>query len=166
MAGSALLIGSRSTLSSEVSGPVQVNHPATVRHVSLGIFEVVDCKKGAIPISLKGSSEKYCLAAKPVVDETDLRLAQAARDESGRVQLQMIFTLKAGQRMKEVTERLNQEHLKGKNEGRMAFVIDGVLKSAPTVKGIISDTVMLDTDFSFEEAVQIADSLNATVPSH
>ena len=165
MAGSVLLIGFRSSLSSEVSSPVQVNHPATVRHVSLGIFEVVDCKKGVIPMSLKGSSEKYCLAAKPVVDETDLRLARATRNESGKAQLWMTFTLKAGQRMKEVTERLNQEHLDGKPEGKMALLIDGVMKSAPTVKGIISDELAIG-DFSFEEAVQIADSLNATVGSH
>src|SRR5260370_25981724 len=67
-------------------------HPANVRPVSLGIFEVIDCKtSGMAPMSLKGSTEKYCMAAKPVVDETDIRMAEASRDESGRPRLVLFF---------------------------------------------------------------------------
>ncbi len=52
----------------------QSRQPANVKHVSLQIFEVIDCKtSGAKPMSLKGDAGKYCLAAKPVIDETDVR---------------------------------------------------------------------------------------------
>src|SRR5690349_20971868 len=89
-------------------------HPANVRHVSLGIFVVTDCKaNGSKPVSVKGSAERYCLSAKPVVDETDVRLAEARRDdESGRPVLDLYFTDKTGQRMKDVTECLYAEHLR------------------------------------------------------
>src|SRR5438046_830561 len=61
----------------------QSRQPTNVRHLSFGIFEVVDCKtSGMAPMNLKGSTEKYCLAAKPVVDETDIKAAEALRGES------------------------------------------------------------------------------------
>jgi len=42
----------------------QSRHPANVKPVTLGIFEVMDCKtSGTAPMSLKGGTEKYCLAA-------------------------------------------------------------------------------------------------------
>jgi len=134
--------------------------PANVRHVSLAIFEVIDCKSGIVPMTLKGSTEKYCLAAKPVVDETDIRRAEAGHDEPGGVHLSMYFTSKAGQRMKETTERLNTEFRTGV-PGKMALVIDGTLVSVPILHGTISDSLVMDGTFSGEEAVQIADSLNA-----
>lgn len=130
--------------------------PADVKPVSLGIFEVVDCKAtSAAPVSLKGSTEKYCLAAKPIVDETDVRHAQADRNDAGRSRLVLFFTLKTGQRMKENTERIFEQH------GMMGLVIDGALVSVPTLSGPISDTLEVDGAFSREEAAQIAESLNA-----
>ena len=138
--------------------------PANVRHVSLAIFEVVDCKNGIVPMTLKGSTEKYCLAAKPVVDETDIRRAEAGHDEVGGVRLSMYFTSKAGQRMKETTERVNTEFRTGV-PGKMALVIDGMLVSVPTLHGTISDSLVIAGTFSMDEAVQIADSLNAGPPA-
>jgi len=138
--------------------------PANVRHVSLAIFEVIDCKSGMVPMTLKGSTEKYCLAAKPVVDETDIRRAEAGHDEFGGVRLSMYFTSKAGQRMKETTERVNTEFRTGV-PGKMALVIDGMLVSVPTLHGTISDSLVISGTFNMEDAVQIADSLNASAPA-
>ena len=150
LVGLALLTGCRS------------RHPANVRPVSLGIFEVIDCKtSGTAPMSLKGGSEKYCLAAKPVVDETDIRSAEASRDESGQPRLVLFFNSKAGQRMRELTERMQAEQLRSNSLGRMAIVIDGTLISAPVVRGVVSDSVVIAGAFSWEDAVQLADSLNA-----
>jgi len=141
------------------------SHAANVRPISLGIFEVIDCKaSGMAPMSLKGATEKYCLAPKPVVDETDIKLAQAIRDQSGKPRLQLYFSLKTGQRMREVTERIYAEHLRRNDQGRMGLVIDGRLVSAPALSGVISDSLVIDGAFSWEDAVQIADSLNAIPP--
>lgn len=135
---------------------------ANVPHVSLQVFEVVDCVPGVVPKSVKGSTEKYCLAAKPVVDETDIRGAEALHNESGGARLQMFFTRKAGDRMKETTERLNVQHPRPDAPGKMAIVIDGVLIEVPNVRGVISDALVLEGDFlSWEQAVQIADSIRA-----
>ena len=139
--------------------------PANVKHVSLAIFEVVDCTTGMVPMTLKGSTEKYCLAAKPVVDETDIRRAEAGHDEVGGVRLSMYFTSKAGQRMKETTERINSEHLSSNDYGKMGIVMDGALVDVPTLRGTISDSLVISGTFNMEDAVQIADSLNAGPPS-
>jgi len=157
LAGLVLLSGCKSPQSATVKR-------ANVKHVSLGIFEVIDCRTGMVPITLKGSTEKYCLAAKPVVDETDIRLAEAGHDESGGVNLSMLYTLKAGQRMRETTERLDKEFSRSGVAGKMALVIDGVLVSVPTVHGTISDSLVISGTFNMDEAAQIADSLNAGRP--
>src|SRR5215467_2306082 len=132
--------------------------PANVRHVSLAIFEVIDCKNGIVPMTLKGSTEKYCLAAKPVVDETDIRRAEAGHDELGGVHLSMYFTSKAGQRMQETTQRLDKEFSSSGAAGKMALVIDGALVSVPILHGTISDSLVISGTFNMDDAVQIADS--------
>jgi len=143
----------------------QSRQPANVRHVSLQIFEVIDCKTSVgTPMSLKGDAGKYCLAAKPVIDETDVRGAQASRGESGAPQLNLYFTLKAGQRMREVTERLSAQRLKGNDQGRMAIVADGTLIAAPAVNGVISDSLVINGAFTWDGVVQLAESLNAPRP--
>lgn len=143
------------------SHPNELTLAQNPRHVSLGVFEVVDCTKGMVPMSLKDSEEKYCLAPKPVVVETDVTLARANRDDTGTVQLLIYLTSEAGQRMKATTERLNKKSLSRDNYGKMGIVIDGALRSVPTVRGVISDQILIDASFSLEEAAQIADSLNS-----
>jgi preprotein translocase subunit SecD len=139
----------------------QSQQPTNVRHVSFGIFEVVDCKtSGMAPKSLQGSTEKYCLSAKPIVDETDVRTAQALRSDSGKARLELFFTLKTGEHVKEVTGRINAEHLRRNEQGSLGIVIDGTLVTVATLSGVISDTFVVDGSFGWEEAVQIAQSLN------
>lgn len=153
VAGSVLVTGCKSRQ------PASASHPSSVKHVSLRIFEVVDCTAGMVAMSVKGSAEKYCLAAKPVVDETDVRMAEASRDESGRGRLQLYFTLKTGERMRETTGRITTEHLRRHDDGKMGIVVDGTLIAAPTVRGAISDLLVIDGVFGWEEAVQVANSL-------
>jgi SecD-like export protein len=139
--------------------------PAEVRHVSLGIFEVVDCKtSGSAAMSVEGSTEKYCLAAKPVVDETDIRLARASRRESGEPQLELYFTKKAGERMRETTERILAEHQRLNDLGKMGFVIDGTLVEAADLRATISDSLVLTGANLKINIDQIAESLNASRP--
>jgi preprotein translocase subunit SecD len=138
-------------------------HPANARPIHLGIFEVVDCKiSGTAPMSLKGTTEKYCLAGKPVVDEMDVRAAEATRGESGKTRLSLFFTLKTGQRMRETTERIQAEHLQHNGPGKLGMVIDGTLVSVAELREVLGDALVIDGAFSWEEAVQIAESLRAT----
>lgn len=133
-------------------------HAANVRPVSLGIFEIIDCKaSGMTPMSLKGSAEKYCLAAQPVIRETDVRMAAASHDGNGRPQLLLYFNSKAGQRLRETTERIQARN----DGGRIGIVIDGVLVIAPVVRGTVSDSAVIAGAFSEADTVQLADSLNA-----
>lgn len=137
---------------------------AGVKPVSLGIFEIVDCKTGGSPAqSVEGSTERYCLAAKPIVDEADVRMARASRGESGHPQLEMYFTRAAGQRMQETTERILAEH-QGNESGKMGLVIDGKLVAAPTLRASISDSLTLMEPDSMINLDQIAESLNAHLP--
>jgi preprotein translocase subunit SecD len=131
----------------------------------MGIFEVVDCTTaGATAQSEEGSTEKYCLAAKPVVDETDVRLARASRSESGQPQLELFFTKAAGQRMQETTERILAEHQRRNDSGKMGLVIDGRLVEAPTLRATISDSLILAGANIKINTDQIAESLNAHLP--
>ena len=142
----------------------QSRPPANVRPVTLGIFEVVDCKtSGTAPMSLKGATEKYCLAAKPVADETDIRVARASRDESGKPQLLLLLRREAGQRMRETTERMQREESGHDERGRMGIVIDGTLISVLVLNGVVvSDAVQISGASSWEDTVQLAASLNAS----
>lgn len=133
--------------------------PANVKHVSLQIFEVIDCTPKMVPMTLRGKTEKYCLAGEPVVSETDIRSADALHSESGDVRLALFITSKAGQHLKETTERITAEHLQRHDDGKMGIVIDGTLVDAPVVRGVISDSIVIDGAFSWDEANQIADSL-------
>lgn len=112
-----------------------------------------------VPVSVKGSAEKYCLAAKPVVDETDIRGAEALHTESGGVRLALYTTSKVGERLREATERISAEHLRRHDDGKLGIVVDGTLKDVPVVRGAISDSIVIDGAFSWEEAVQIANSV-------
>jgi preprotein translocase subunit SecD len=139
----------------------QSRRPANVRHISFRIFEIIDCKtSGITAVSLKGSAEKYCLAATPVIDETDIKAAQALRSESGKARVEMFFSLKTGERMKEVTGRIYTEHLQRKEQGRLGIVMDGTLVIVAPLSEVISDELVIDGNFSWEDAVQIAQSLN------
>lgn len=139
--------------------------PADVRYVSLGLFEVVDCKPGgAAAVSAGGSGEKYCLAAKPVVDETDVTLARTSRDGFGQPRLELFFTKNAGQRMQKTTERILAEHQQRNDSGRLGLVIDGSLITAPTLRSSISDSLVLIGPGDRMNLDQVAESLNAHLP--
>jgi hypothetical protein len=127
--------------------------PADVRYVSLGIYEVVDCKAIGSAVRIEeGSTERYCLAAKPVVDETDVRAAQASRGESGQPQLELLFTKNVGQRMQETTESILAEHQRRNDSGKMGFMIDGKLVEVPELRASISDSLVLTAPGSRDQS--------------
>lgn len=132
---------------------------SNLKHVSVQIFEVVDCSPKMVPAIVKGKTDKYCLSAQPVVDQTDIRFAEAHHNESGGARLDLYITLKAGERLKETTERITAEHLQRHDDAKLGIVVDGALIDAPVVRGAISDSIVIDGLFSWDEAVQIADSI-------
>jgi preprotein translocase subunit SecD len=127
--------------------------------VSLGIFEVVDCKPAIQPMTLSGSTDKYCLAAQPLVTEADVRGAQATTKGSNQSELDLFFTLKVGERLRTETQRTRADHR------MLAIVIDGKLVSAPTLSGTIADTVAITNVFTREEAKSLAARLNTQRPA-
>ncbi len=127
--------------------------------VSFGIFEVIDCSTSrSAPILLKGSNEKYCIAANPVVTERDIGAAAANHNDLDQPILNMYFHHSGADRLRETTQRLTNQP----NPGRMAILIDGRLIMAPVVKGIIADSVVIAGGFRDEEAKDLAESLNAS----
>lgn len=124
------------------------------------IFEVVDCTATMVPRNVRGSAETQCLSAEPVIDTTDIRGAQVLHNESGSVRLEVYTTSKAGERLKETTARITAQHLQRHDDGKVGIVVDSTLVATPVVRGAVSDAIVIDGAFSWDEAVQIADSIN------
>lgn len=124
----------------------------------MGIFEVVDCKSSTtLPITVEGSAEKDCLADKPVVNEMDLRNAEAGQDDS-ESEIRLLFTSQAGQRLKEISTRIAQQP----QGGKLGFVIDHKLIMAPTIQSSFSDAVVIRGHLSPQQASDLAMSLRAS----
>jgi len=111
------------------------------------------------PMSLTGGTDKYCLAAQPIVTERDVRGAQDSMDGSNRPVLNLYFTLKVGERLRAETQRINYEHAVRGDHGKLAIVIEGKLVSAPELYGPVADTVAI-SGFTREEAKNLAARLN------
>jgi preprotein translocase subunit SecD len=131
--------------------------------VSFRIIEVVDCKPSMQPLTVNGSSEKYCLAAQPIVTEADVRDARPGTNESDRPILNLYFTHNAGERLRSETQRINSEHFARGDRGRLAMVVDGKLVSAANLYDTLADTIVV-TMASKEEARKVAAGLNAPRP--
>ena len=95
-------------------------------------------------MSLTGGTDKYCLAAQPIVTERDVRGAQDSMDGSNRPVLNLYFTLKVGERLRAETQRINYEHAVRGDHGKLA---------------IVADTVAI-SGFTREEAKNLAARLN------
>ena len=107
-------------------------------------------------MTVEGSAEKYCLADKPVVNEMDLRNAEAGEDDSGP-QLQLLFTSQAGQRLKQTSTRMAQQP----QPGKLGVVLDHKLIMAPTIQSPFSDSVVIRGHLSRQQAFDLAMSLRA-----
>jgi len=143
--------------------PSRPTEAASPKNVMLQVFEVIDCKTPyTIRMSLRADKTKtYCLANEVVVDQADVTHAEATRVESGGSRLLLFFTSKAGERIRGTTERIMKEHPDPNDPGRMALVVDGTLIEAAALREPLHDQIQIEGAFSFEEATQIAKSLNA-----
>lgn len=132
------------------------------KQASFGIFEVVDChESGQKPIPLKGSSskEKYCFAPKAIVDQRHLQSAKSSRNALGEPMLELTLTEQGGQLMQKATRRLMEEH-EGKGEfPRLAILANGELISAPTLRSVIVDALVVQGNFSQDDVDELVELL-------
>ena len=115
-------------------------------------------------MTLSVSTDKYCLAAQPIVTEADVRVAQATTNGSNQPELDLYFTLKVGERLRAETRRITSEHRTHPDHGMLAIVIDGRLISVPTLNGTVADTLAITNVFTREEAKSLAARLNTHPP--
>ena len=132
------------------------------KQASFGIFEVVDCQEnGQKPITLKGSAgkEQYCLAPEAIVDQRHLQLARGSRDDLGEPRLELRLTEQGGQLMQKATRRLMEEH-EGKGDfPRLAILVNGELLSAPTLRSVIVDALVIQGNFSQDDVDELVELL-------
>src|SRR5437016_2593149 len=84
---------------------------AAQQEFTFGIYEEVDCHSaGAHSMVFKdkdnGKTEKHCLASKPIVDQSHLRLADRHKNSEGHPVLRLFLTRQAGELMQKATQRL------------------------------------------------------------
>jgi len=135
----------------------------TKKQASFGIFEVVNCQEsGQKPITLKGSAgkEKYCLAPEAIVDQRHLQSARGSRDDLGEPRLELRLTEQGGQLMQKATRRLVEEHEEGKGDfPRLAILVNGELLSAPTLRSVIVDALVVQGNFSQDDVDELVELL-------
>jgi len=108
---------------------------------SFAVYEVVNCNKpGAKSMALKGSTQKHCLASKPIVDQTQLKSASSHTSDDGQPQLWLTLTPEGAVVMQKATERIMQEH--PGRDGHLAIVVNGQLLHTPRLMNALSDGIV------------------------
>ena len=123
---------------------VLVRPAAAQEATTFAVFEVVDCKApGARSMVLKGTEENHCLASKPIIDQTHLKMASRRTTSDGEPQLRLDLTESGGKLMQKETERIIRKHQVDHSRGKLAIVIRGELLHVPTLVGVLKDEIFL-----------------------
>ncbi len=142
-----------------------IRSEAASKRGAFGIFEVIDCPKtGAKPMKLKRGEheEEYCLAAKPIVDQTHLKAAKSESDALGRPELELELTDEGARAMRKITQRIMSEHAVRGDQGTLALVVNGKLLTIAQLMSVIKDRLALaltTSGFSREEVDELASFL-------
>jgi preprotein translocase subunit SecD len=131
--------------------------------VSFAVFEVVDCHStSAKSMVLKRSKrkEKYCIAPQPIVDQTHLKTAASSTDALGRPQLELTLTEEGGELMQKATQRIMQQD---PHRGQVGIVVDDELLYVPTVRGVTTDSIVVQGGFTQKEVDGIVHLLQKRV---
>jgi preprotein translocase subunit SecD len=132
-----------------------------VKPVSFGIFEVVDCAQNqTAPVPYPADNQKYCLASKAILAESDLRSADVTYDSIRGTELNLHFISAAEDRLSKETKRISEANERHGAKGRAAVVVDGKILIAPVLRAPTS-WVSISGVFKKGEAEQLAASLNA-----
>ena len=130
--------------------------PKAQKPLIFAVFEIVDCKNaGARPMVMKGKEkkEKYCVASKPIVDQTHLQAASGATSSDGRPELELTLTEEGGQLMEKATQRIIDQH--DQYQSHLGIVVHGELLQVPTLTGVVSSKLMVQGGLTQEDVDEI-----------
>ncbi len=86
--------------------------------------------------------------------------ARASIGQSGGFEVNMDFTSEGSDRFAAITEKIVEENARTNTVGQLAIVLDGELRSAPSVQEVIRGGARISGRFSQREAIELANVLN------
>lgn len=86
--------------------------------------------------------------------------AGAVQNQAGGFEVSMDFTSAGRDRFASITEGIVEENERTGTVGQLAIVLDGELKSAPSVREVIRSRASISGRFSQREAIELANVLN------
>ncbi|MEM0966771.1 MAG: protein translocase subunit SecD [Verrucomicrobiota bacterium] len=109
-----------------------------------------------------GELEEVGYFVKRVAEATGAIVSRAGAmpNETGGFEVFMDFTSDGSDRFASATEKIVEANLQEGGVGQLAIVLDGELKSAPTVREVIRGGARISGRFSQREAIELANILN------
>ena len=130
---------------------------------TFGIYEVLDCRMPeAVPKLMKAGhgASVYCVAARPFVDQKQLKWAEALTNEAGKPYLSLQLNKEGGRIMTAASQRLLDEQKSKGKEAQVAIVINGKILAIAKLRNLIKDQVFIEGGHTQKELERIAQSLN------
>ncbi|HEY6970227.1 MAG TPA: hypothetical protein VJA94_13555 [Candidatus Angelobacter sp.] len=129
-------------------------------HMTVQVFEIVDCKTDEDPgLTLRGTEKRYCFAGKAIVDETQIESASVMHSEyDPKPGLRLKFKPEGASRLHETSARVSA---RDEGPGQFGFVVNGKLVSVAIVRGAFGTDVVISGAFGAEECQHLATMLNA-----
>ena len=132
-------------------GPFPSQEAALSRHG--GVLPLNTRLVRSVPVRGESGESWYLVARTPVITGRDIRNARASRDEFGRWETDFTLSQEAARRFGRFTEA---------NVGnRLAIILDGMVRSAPTIQSRIDDSGRITGAGSEQEASDLALVLRA-----
>lgn len=136
---------------------------------TFGIYELVDCNiAGARPKLMKAGTGAvaYCVAPTAIVDQKQLKWAEAATNEAGTPYLALQLNKEGGRIMTAASQRLLDEQKNIGKEAQVAIVINGKVLAIAKLQRAIKDQVFIEGGHTKRELERLAQSLNNKGKGH
>jgi SecD/SecF fusion protein len=103
----------------------------------------------------------YPVEKRPYAAGDIIKQAYATLNDSGfGYKVSLNFTSEGGKKFAAITGQIANENPSGGSPGQLAIVLDGEIRSAPTVRQKISGNAEISGSFTQQEAVELANVLN------
>ena len=103
----------------------------------------------------------YPVEKRPYAAGDIIKQAYATLNDSGfGYKVSLNFTSEGGKKFATITGEIAEENTPGGNPGQLAIVLDGEIRSAPTVRQKINGNAEISGSFTQQEAVELANVLN------
>ena len=103
----------------------------------------------------------YPVEKRPYAAGDIIKQAYATLNDSGfGYKVSLNFTSEGGKKFATITGQIAKENTPGGNPGQLAIVLDGEIRSAPTVRQKINGNAEISGSFTQQEAVELANVLN------